>query len=280
MALERKNADDRLTARALTLAGNPVAGKPDATISPIGAYATPDHRYYFNGIGPVPSVTTVLGILDKPAVGIWRAKGSARALLEADGFIPDEWSEDERVGWALAQIDEYRDQAADLGSSVHLLANIAGRDESDSKAFPIGERELPYVDAFRRFLDRYSASNIVSSEHAVWSANGYGGTFDLIMRIDDELALLDIKTSSGAYAETALQLAGYRWADSIILPGDPHPYPMPAIDRCYVLHLRPDRYPDIGYRLIEYPVEYERDYISFLACLELYRWKRGGFRIE
>ena len=177
---------------------------------------------------------------------------------------------------------------------MHLLANIVGSAESDSKPFPIGDRELPYVDAFRRFLERYSASNIVSSEHAVWSVNGYGGTFDLIMRIpapgvpvmripgaeSDELALIDIKTSSGVYAETALQLAGYRWADSIILPGDPHPYPMPAIDRCYVLHLRPDLYTDTGYRLIEYPVTYERDYISFLACLELYRWKKGGFRID
>ena len=110
-----RNGNDRLTAAVPALAGKPVAGNLPATISPIGAYATPDHLYYFNGVGPVPSVTTVLGVLDKPAVGTWRAKGAARALLEANGHIPDEWSEDERIRWALAQIDEYRDQAADLG---------------------------------------------------------------------------------------------------------------------------------------------------------------------
>ena len=35
---------------------------------PTGAFMTDDHRYYFNGEGPRPSVTTVLEILEKHAL--------------------------------------------------------------------------------------------------------------------------------------------------------------------------------------------------------------------
>lgn len=285
MMPNNENGNDRLTAAVPALAGETVERLLAPTVTGAGAVVSSDHRYWFNGKGPVPSVTTVLGILDKQAVSTWRAKGAARALIEAGDLLPAEWSEDERIRWALAQIDAYRDEAADLGSSVHLLADMVGSGvqgaESDSKPFPIGEREKPYLDAFRGFLGRYGRSNIVSSEHAVWSLNGYAGTYDLIMRIDDGLGLIDIKTSKGIYPEYALQLAGYRWADSIILPGDPHAYPMPEIDRTYILHLRPELYPDIGYRLIEIPTTYERDYIAFVAALELYIWrKEGTFRIS
>lgn len=273
------------------VAGTTIA---DDEIPSIGAYMTPKHRYYFNRQGPVPSVTTVLDVIDKPGVGIFKAKEAARAVwqkfssLAAERIAPvwtAESSEDEVVKWALQEADKARDTAADLGSSVHLLADLIGASETAPTAFQVSDDVYPYVNAFRDFLGRYSASSIVSSEHMVWSANGYAGTYDLIMQIEDpgfgshqpELWLIDIKTSGkGPYPEWGLQLAGYRWADSIILPGNPAPYPMPPVQRTGVLHLRPDLYPDTGWRLIEYPTTYEDDYIAFLAALELYTWKGKG----
>jgi hypothetical protein len=91
----------------------------------------------------------------------------------------------------------------------------------------------------------------------------------------NDLWLIDIKTSKGYYPEYGLQLAGYRWADYIILEKDPTLYPMPQIQRTGVLHLRPDQYPDTGWRLIEYPTTYEKDYLAFLACLEIHQWKEA-----
>jgi hypothetical protein len=248
---------------------------------------TPDHRYYFNGQGPVPSVTTILGIMDKPAVVTWKAKETARAILTA----PDEYivaaddptyasGLEDRINAAVKAADKARDTAASLGSSVHLLADIEGMplgaSEKAQKGFQVSDDTIPYLEAYRHFLARYSGSNIVSSEHVVWSANGYAGTYDLIMLIDGELWLIDIKTSKGYYPEYGLQLAGYRWADSIILPGDPNPYPMPTIQRTGVLHLRPDLYLDTGWRLIEYPITWEKDYVAFLAAVELHKWKAEG----
>lgn len=271
-------------------AGGTPGGLASSTVAPksmVGAYMTPDHRYYFNGEGPAPSVTTVLGILDKPAVVIWKARETARAILTN----PDEYivpaddptfavTLDQRINAAVKAADKQRDTAASLGSSVHLLADMEGMglgaSEKAEKGFQVSDDTIPYLNAFRGFLDRYSASSIVSSEKVVWSLNGYAGTYDLLMTIEDELWLIDIKTSKGYYPEYGLQLAGYRWGDYIILPGNPVPYPMPHIKRTGVLHLRPDQYPDTGWRLIEYPTTYKQDYIAFLAAVELYKWKAEG----
>ena len=260
------------------VASDTVAEASEESIPLEGGYRTDDHRYYFNGEGPLPSVTTVLEVISKPAVGIFKAKEAARALYR-DFVYRDEpvaLTEDEAIKWALEESDKARDRAAELGSSVHLLADLLGANGSQSKGWPISDMEYPYVEAYRDFLSRYSASNIVSSEHMVWSLDGYAGTYDQLMMIDGELWLLDIKTSAhGPYPEWGLQLAAYAWAHWIIVPGQHAPHQMPAVMRFGILHLRPDLYPDTGWRLIEYPCT-SRDYGAFLSALDLWKWKKEG----
>lgn len=282
-----KAASAAETETAVPVAGGTLEGLPRRTVAPtvkallpVGAFMTDDHRYYFNGEGPVPSVTTVIGIMDKPAVMIWKAKQVALAALHNPKMlreIEEQQGEEEAVLWLLRKSDTERDAAAKRGTSVHLLADMVTRgQESDSKGFQVSEDTQPYLAAFRGFLEAYNASSIVSSEKAVWSLNGYGGTYDLLMQIADELWLIDIKTSKGYYPEYGLQLAGYRWADSIILPNDPKQYPMPEIQRTGILHLRPDQYPETGWKLIEYETDYLKDYLTFLGLLEAWKWKEEG----
>lgn len=261
-------------------AGVAPVGVVPGTVPDVGLRMSSDHRYWFNGEGPNPSVTTVLGILDKQAVTTWRVKQAIQAVLRmAPEFVhaarQNPQAADELIWQAMQRADDTRDKAATLGSSVHLLADMASRgSESDSKGFQVFEQEKPYLEAFRGFLDRYSASSIVSSEKAVWSLNGYAGTYDLLMLIHKQLWLVDIKTSKGVYPETGLQLAAYRWADYIILPNDPKGYPMPEVHRTGVLHLRPDQYKE-GWRLYEYPTTYTDDFIPFLGLLEGLKWKQS-----
>jgi len=242
--------------------------------------------YYFNGQGPVPGATSVLDILSKPALITWKAQEAVRAVLaDPDTYVVStddptyQSGMSERVNAALSVADQQRDTAAKLGSSIHLLADMASRGaESGSEGFQVSDKEIPYLDAWKRFMAFLEAQGgrIVSSEHMVWSANGYGGTYDLIIEWQEKLWLLDLKTSKGYYPEYGLQLAAYRWADSIILEGDPSTYSMPEIHHAGVLHLRPDQYPDTGWRLIEYPITYEKDYMAFLGALEVYRWRKEG----
>ena len=251
-------------------------------LHPVGLYMASDHRYWMNGIGPFPSVTTVLGILDKPAVTTWKAKETARAMFalhlnQATEIENGAWSEEDAIRWALAEADKQRDSAAKLGSSVHLLADLVGASETGSIGFEVSEQEKPYVDAYRGFLSFLEAQggSIVSSEHAVWNQNGYAGTYDLIVYLKGDLWLIDIKTSKGIYPDYGLQLAAYRYGENIVLPNDSFYYPMPEIQHTGILHLRPDAYPKQGWKLFEY-VTGERDYIAFLGALEVFKWKQEG----
>lgn len=291
------------------------------SIPSVGAYRTQDHRYYWNGKGPYPSVTTVLQVLDKPAVVQWAkrtvAEGAVNRWEEIGarlfapmpdppmvggldktlvGEVGSETRKSKVIQWLASMPDYVKDEAGKLGTGIHTLADMASRaSDSDSETFQVSDQEKPYLEAFRGFLRWLSeqGAEIVSSEKMVWSLNGYAGTYDLIVRFPQcldveerhdgeecdceasELWLLDIKTSKGYYSEYALQLIAYGYADQIILEGNPDGYPMPHIHRYGVLHLRPELYPDTGYRLIEYPLV-EKDYIAFLAALELYQWKQEG----
>jgi hypothetical protein len=266
---------------------------------PAGAFRTDDHRYYFNGNGPVPGATSVLEILDKPALATWKAQQAVRAVIEHyeqwQSFSPDEIQK-----LALAEVRKTRDTSASMGTAVHHLADMALRPPgSDPKGWKIDESTQPYLDAYTAFVERYSASSFVSSEKMVWSLNGYGGTYDLLMMIPSEctcdpavtkvckdaehgkqqLWLIDIKTGKGLYPEFALQLAAYRWADYIILPNNPQTYDMPNVERTGILHLRPELYP-MGYSLIDVPTTYTDDYIPFLGILEAYKWKQRRQKLK
>lgn len=270
--------------------GNGQSGTPDPFVSipQIGAYRTADHRYYWNGKGPLPSVTSILSVLDKPAVVQWAKRTVAEFSVRSfhDGSLGEKLTMDgdtEATRWLASLPDYQKDTAAKLGSGIHLLADMQARGD---QTFVVSETEAPYLTAFKNFLNWLQAQGayIVSSEKMVWSSDGYAGTYDLIVKMHywtddrvkvDQLWLIDIKTSKGYYPETALQLVAYGYADQIILEGNPDGYPMPIVNRYGVLHLRPELYPDTGYRLIEYPIQ-DSDYVAFLGALELYRWKQEG----
>jgi hypothetical protein len=257
---------------------------PLATSSP-GLYMTEDHRYWVNGHGPIPSVTTVLDVMHKQAlVEWWKNQIALSAMLHLSELIGK--SAEDGVQLLRSYPTEQRDTAGKLGSSVHLLAHLEGMalqaPESDSKGFEVPNEAYPYLEAFRGFLAFLEAQggSIVSSEHAVWNkTEGYAGTYDLIVSLWDELWLLDIKTSKGYYPEHGLQLTAYAHGEYIVLPHDPTLYPMPQVQHTAVLHLRPDQYTDNvpreAWRLVEYPTT-DRDYLAFLAALELWQWKREG----
>lgn len=316
----QKTAPESEAASAVLAGGTPLDApgtdngtQPEWSVSipSVGAYRTQDHRYYWNGRGPYPSVTTILQVLDKPAVVQWAKRTVAEGAVnrweeigarlfapmpqpplvgEIDktlvGEVGSETRRSKVIQWLASMPDYVKDEAGKLGTGIHTLADMVSREaEGYGEAFQVSEQEKPYLEAFRGFLRFLSeqGAEIVSSEKMVWSSNGYAGTYDLIVKWPRQnyepekvdLWLLDIKTSKGYYPEYALQLIAYGYADKIIIEGNPDGYPMPKIQRYGVLHLRPELYPDTGYRLVEYPLV-EADYITFLAALELYRWKQEG----
>jgi len=203
---------------------------PDSPNTPavLGLSRDARHRYSWNG-GPLfPSVTTILGIKDKPALVGWAKRETAASAvrnLDVLAQMVQNGGSQAAVDW-LKRIPDYRrDASADLGTQVHAAAEAIGRGQIVS----VGDDVRPFVESYQRDFVEVFKPRFLAIEPMVCSLrHEYGGTADAFMQIGDEVWLVDYKTRAGVYPDTALQLAGLARAQFIGLPGDPTEYPVPA----------------------------------------------------
>jgi hypothetical protein len=241
-------------------------GRDGEPTTALGLTRDARHRYSWNGGPLMPSVTTILGIKDKPALVGWAKRETAASAvrnLDVLTRMVEHGGPQAAVDW-LKRIPDYRrDASADLGTRVHLAAEAIGRGET----LPVGDDVLPFVAAYRRDFLEVFRPRFLAVEAMVCSPRyEYGGTADAFVEIDGETWLIDYKTGAGVYPDTALQLAGLARAQFIGLPGDSTRYPVPAATRFGVLHIRPE-----GARLL--PVVVDRATVAaFLDARRLYAW--------
>lgn len=169
----------------------------------------PARRQYRVDGKRVPGVTTVLGVLDKPALVGWASRTAADAAVEAvaNGMPHDAAKEAGRKA-----VFARRDKAADLGTRAHAMveAHFAGEEISVDVSDP--EKAKVYACA-RRAIDHIekTCTRVVLSETAYTSPMGFGGTLDLVVERDGKLLIADLKTGKGVHDEVVPQLAAYRW---------------------------------------------------------------------
>ena len=136
------------------------------------------NRYIIDGHS-VPGVTTIIGWTSSRQLGYWRGKlGNQKA-------------------------DEVSDEGKNFGSKVHSIieAHLAGQKATLTK---------PFDAILENFKNVTKGWEIVETEKELLNKEYmYGGTCDLLVKIDGELTLVDIKTG-GLYDNKELaQLAGY-----------------------------------------------------------------------
>lgn len=227
------------------------------------------HVYRWNDGEPLPSVTTILQVVDKsgPLVG-WAKRITAEAAVDNAAQIAG-WVEmagrDGAVRLLTAAATTKRDRAANAGSEVHAIAEAITRGHDPE----IAEELAPFVAAYRQWMADFDPEFIAAEEMVANLAEGYAGTLDAIVRIAGETWLLDYKTSKGVYAETAMQLAAYANAEFIGRPGSDRKFRIPLIDQFGVLHLRPE-----GYEMVPFAVT-EATYAAFLAAKAVREWREG-----
>lgn len=225
-------------------------------------------------------VTTFCGGIPKDWLGAWAAKEVAEYAVEHR----DKWAElpkTDAVKLLKGAPWSKRDDAGDRGTAVHNTIEAITR----GLALPDNlktEDELDCAIAAESFL-RQRSSRILATELTVFSPGlGYAGTLDQ-WEIDANGVswILDWKTSSGIYAEHAIQLAAYRnaqfavvnkvqiagkggterWKGRMVEWG-PH-----KAERLGVVHVRPD-----GATL--HPVEYsDRLWTVFRAAAHVKLWQ-------
>lgn len=140
----------------------------------------------------IPSVTTALGIINKPALIRWA----------------------NRLGLEGIEMDKYKDELADVGILTHYLIVCRLREEVPDISEFTPEQEALAVPCFRKYLDWESKNPVIPvmvEERLVSERYQYGGTPDLYAICNKELVLVDFKTNAkGIYPEMVYQVSAYR----------------------------------------------------------------------
>ena len=158
----------------------------------------------------LPSVTSVIGILAKPALETWKMNQVALATLRTPkdaAETPDYWCRRVRDA-AFEQVED----AADTGTKVHaaLEAAVAG-EPWDEEAWGV------YVRPVLDYIAREGLAVTGREKRIVNADHGFAGTADLLFTHGlDQPGILDYKTKKtkpgekvAAYDEHRLQLAAY-----------------------------------------------------------------------
>lgn len=249
-------------------------------MSAIGLTRDGNHRYAWMGDEKVPGITTVIKMLDKSDVlAGWAKRETAKAAIRNLDTLTRMVAEGgtlNAVNWLKGMPGYQRDTAADIGTAVHGIAERIALGETPD----VPDELVPFVRSYARgFLERYQPRfHPDYTEYMVYSEEWrYGGTMDAAVRIDGDVWLIDYKTGGDKsiglaerdfpYPETALQLAGGRYADFMGRPGDPERHPLPPVTRCGVVAITRD-----DAQLIEYDVT-PQEFEVFLALRRAYDFK-------
>lgn len=204
-----------------------------------------NHSYSINGMRTM-GVTTAIGKgMPKPALVGWAAKCVAEEAVDLIRGGHSGLHTEEQVKETYNQLRKAhtrrRDNAALRGTQIHKHAQHLIRGEPVEVPLEL----LPFVQQCARFADEWKVAPLLT-ENVVGSYQwGYGGSFDLVGELPGGRRILfDYKTgASGVWAETALQLAAYRYADAYVGPGGVEiPMREVGIMECKAVWVRADGY--------------------------------------
>jgi len=158
--------------------------------------------FYWKGEKPYVSVTTVIGIIDKPMLRRWYGEQVYNAMLANPNLRKED---------ALAAPSDISSQAKNRGSTVHSMVE-AYKQGNKIEEVDIPEQYKGYATAFYKWADQHPLS-ILEQEKSIFSEEyKYAGTLDMLVKINGskEITLLDIKTGKYIYQEAYLQTAAYQ----------------------------------------------------------------------
>lgn len=225
----------------------------------------------------VPSVTTILSALAKPALIKWAENTAKAAAITAAADLYADLQKaspmsratyittlEKRMGLAR-QTDRELSKAAEIGSQTHALIEWTLRRQLGQVVGPRPETTPPAEWAFMAFEDWAKSVHLepLRVEDTVWSlTHGYAGTMDLLARVNGKTTLVDFKTGKSVYAEAFLQNVAYQAA----LEEMGHE----VVHDGLIVRL-PKLETDPAFEAVEVPPR-EDLFPVFLSCVHLWQW--------
>jgi hypothetical protein len=181
-------------------------------------------RFYTIHGRQLPSVTTILDVIAKPALGPWYAKEERRyfeaAMLEV--LARPGARDPEYVLSAVAEAvtgvkaaDRERQKAAAIGTAIHAgiewhLRTQLGEDAGHAPRLPEGA--VWAVESWKDWAKSVDLEPLAIERTVYCELCGYAGTLDLYARVGGIPTVIDWKSGKAIYPEAFLQNIAYRHA--------------------------------------------------------------------
>lgn len=160
---------------------------------------------------PLHGVTTVLGVIAKPALIGWAANMAVdflETVYKVDGQISDAFFKEARTAHRRK-----KEEAGTKGTDVHATIEEIIKDAiKNNLGFVKGEGALHPEKQIQNFTEWATQNKVkfLESEKHVWSESAWlGGILDAILIKDGKKYMADFKTSSGIYPEFFAQMGAY-----------------------------------------------------------------------
>lgn len=189
----------------------------DALTERAGVVAYNDEKHRYHRIEPdgslirIPGVTTILGVIAKPAL-LWWSAGAAvdhmrTVIAESRDITEDDLENARSAHQRIAK------EGADIGTIVH--DTFAGWLTGEPTELPVDDDEaMAAASAIDAWIDAREPEPIAVEQIVVESTRPlWAGRLDLVCRLPEYpqgLVIVDLKTNrTGAYPEHVLQNAAY-----------------------------------------------------------------------
>jgi hypothetical protein len=234
-----------------------------------------------------PSITTCIGVLDKPALIPWAVGLTADAAEKAIWDVVEAGSDDDRERIAAGMFTvadtrtgrtainkelraahkEKKDSAAARGTDVHSICEAIAQGSDPH----VPDELSGYVEGYLAFREEYPDMVFEWTEATV-AGEGFMGTTDAIVTLNGKRYILDLKTNkNGAvYSTVGMQLSAGANA-TLIVHSDGRTEPLPKIDGGLALGLAPNG----TWKLYSFETAPNgENHRGFKAALSAWHWKR------
>ena len=170
-----------------------------------------DKHVYIHNNEYVVGMSTLLNKLASPALEAWKVNTQVNAIkkeMEKQGIPLDKI--DKIIINAKANAKAKNDNILSIGSIVHKLIEKWLKGEKVTR--PEDKIVANCFMEFQKFWKK-NKLKVVESEKILYSERGYCGTLDLVARDNNNnLMLIDVKTSKGLFLNMVHQVHGYKLA--------------------------------------------------------------------